>query len=57
MIVCFGFYGADLYKLWVLGEKTLFIIPNSIILGYFLVLWILKVLIGKMKQKLELSNI
>ena len=55
MIVCFGFYGADLYKLWVLGEKTWFIIPNSIILVYFFVLWILKRLCPyyKWKRKME----
>ena len=51
LIVGVGFYGADLYKLWVLGEKTWFIIPNSIILGYFLVLWILKRLCPYYKWK------
>lgn len=39
LLICAGFVGADLYKLWVLGEKTRFIIPTSIILGYFLVLF------------------
>lgn len=55
LLICAGFVGADLYKLWVLGEKTWFIIPNSIILGYFLVLWILKRLCPyyKWKRKME----
>ena len=55
LIVGVGFYGADLYKLWVLGEKTWCIIPNSIILGYFLVLGFLKRLCPyyKWKRKME----
>ena len=55
LLICAGFVGADLYKLWVLREKTRFIIPTSIILGYFLVLWLLKRLCPyyKWKRKME----